>query len=212
MIGKTRGKLSNPWKIAALWLVLCAGPAAAEYPPFFTNSTLTIHPRLYYLHRHFDTPHTQESLALGGWAEFKSGEWHGLSFGLTPYTSQRLEGSDENDGGGLLQAGQHGYTVLGQAYARWSGWDSQVTLHRQILDTPLLNSFDVKMTPITFEAYTLENRSLTNLTLTFSQVEEIKTWTATSFQSLSQAAGFDGTDEGMVRTGEMGNRIDRRHR
>ncbi|MBU1910698.1 MAG: OprD family porin [Verrucomicrobia bacterium] len=204
--GKTRGPTATPWIIAALWLATCARPAAAEFPPsfnipFITNSTLKIHSRLYYLHRHFDTPHTQLSLALGGWAEWESGAWHGWSFGLTPYTSQRLAGSDENDGGGLLQAGQKGYAVLGQAYVRWSGWASQITLHRQILETPLLNSFDAKMTPVTFEAYTFENRSFTNLTLTFSQVEKIKTWTATSFQSLSDAAGFDGTDDGMTMGG-----------
>ena len=26
---------------------------------FFTNATVAVHPRFYYLNRHFDTPHTQ---------------------------------------------------------------------------------------------------------------------------------------------------------
>jgi len=208
MPGKTRRPISNPWKLTVLLLAACAGLATAEplsllNTPFITNTTLKLHARGYYLHRHFDTPQTQETLALGGWVDLESGEWHGLSFGLTPYTSQRGAGADDRDGGGLLRTGQKGYTVLGQAYARWRGRDSEITLHRQILDTPMLNSFDVKMTPITFEAYTLENRSFTNLALTLSQVEKIKPWSATSFHSLSEAAGFAGTDDGMTLGGAV---------
>ena len=194
------------WIVSFVLFWLYAGLASAEIPPFpgsalITNSSLTVHTRLYYLNRHFDTPHTQESLALGGWVSWESGQWHGLSFGLTPYTSQRIVGSDEHDGASLLQPGQQGYTVLGQAYARWRGWDNQITLYRQILETPLLNTYDAKMTPVTFEAYTFENRSITNLTLTLSQVEKIKPWTESSFRSLSDAAGYDNTSDGITLAG-----------
>lgn len=169
--------------------------------PLITNSTLILHPRFYYLNRHFDTPCTQESMALGGWAFFESGEWYGLALGLAPYTSQRLAGSEKHDNASLLKSGQHGYTVLGQAYARWRGWDSQATLYRQTLETPLLNTYDVRMTPVTFEAYTFENRSLTNLVLTLSHVEKIKPWTETSFLSLSDAAGYSNTSDGITLAG-----------
>lgn len=192
--------------VPAALLAQCAGASAAEAVslrgvPFITNSSLTIHARAYNLNRHYDTPHTQESLALGGWLLFESGEWRGLSFGLAPYTSQRIAGPDEHDGGSLLQAGQRGYTVLGQAYARLRGWDTQVTLYRQILETPLLNSYDCKMTPVTFEAYVLVNSSITNLSVTVAQVEKIKTWTASSFRSLGEAAGYDNTSDGITLAG-----------
>lgn len=175
-----------------------AAPVTGSAAALLTNSTFTLHPRMYYLNRHFDTPHTQESLALGGWVQWESGPWHGLQLGLVPYTSQRIAGEEEHDGASLLQPGQQGYTVLGQAYARWSGWDSQVVLYRQLLETPLLNSYDVKMTPVTFEAYTLVNQSVPGLTATFSQVEKIKPWTDSSFLSLSDAAGYADTDDGLT--------------
>ena len=194
---------SGRWKWIAGLSVLWTAWVSPVFPapldsPFFTNATLTLHPRFYYLNRHFDTPRTQETLALGGWVEMKSGEWMGLSFGVVPYTSQRLAGEENHDGASLLKAGQEGYAVLGQAYARWSGWDSEVTLHRQMLDTPMLNSYDVKMTPVTFEAYTFINHAISNLTVTLSQVQTIKGWTETSFHSLSEAAGFDHTDDGLT--------------
>lgn len=132
---------------------------------------------------------------------WESGEWCGLSFGLAPYTSQRIVGSDKHDGASLLQSDQLGYTVLGQAYARWRGLDSQITLYRQVLETPLLNTYDCKMTPVTFEAYTIANNSISNLTLTVSQVEKIKTWTASSFRSLSESAGYENTSDGITLAG-----------
>jgi outer membrane porin, OprD family len=191
-----------------IWMAFALGllipPASFAFPtntPFITDASLTLHPRLYYINRHFDTPSLQESLAIGGWVDLKTGEWMGLSFGLTPYTSQWLAGDEEDDGGGLLQEGQEGYSVLGQAYVKWSGWDSHITLYRQLIDTPFLSSFDVKMVPVTFEAYTLVNQSISNLTVTLSQVEHIKPWTATSFQSFSEAAGLDGSDDGMTLAG-----------
>jgi len=186
--------------LLGLWTI----PARSDTPlqmPFFSDASITLHPRMYYINRHFDTPQTQETLAMGGWVELKSGAWNGLSFGLTPYTSQWLAGSKDHDGGGLLQEGQKSYTVLGEAYAQWKGLDSKVILYRQLLDTPFLNSFDVKMVPVTYEAYTLVNQSISNLTLTLSQVEHIKPWTSTSFQSFSEAAGLDGSDDGMTLAG-----------
>jgi len=186
--------------VMSLWMT----PAAMASPtqtPFLSDASLTLHPRLYYINRYFDTPQTQETLAMGGWVELKSGAWNGLSVGLTPYTSQWLAGSKEHDGGGLLQEGQKGYSVLGLAYAQWQGLDSKVILYRQQLDTPFLESFDVKMVPVTYEAYTFVNQSISNLTFTLSQVEHIKPWTSTTFQSFSEAAELDGSDDGMTLAG-----------
>ena len=197
---------SSAWKRGGALALLGMGFAATgssvlSEVPFFADAAAGVHPRFYYLNRHFDTPHTQETMALGGGVELKTGEWMGLSFGAVPYTSQRLAGEDPHDGASLLKAGQEGYSVLGQAHARWRGWDSEITLHRQILDTPMLNSYDVKMTPVTFEACTYVNRSVSNLTITLSQVDAIKGWTETSFRSPSEAAGFDDTDEGITLAG-----------
>jgi outer membrane OprD family porin len=194
----------NSLILTAVLLGLWTTPARSDTPlqtPFFSEASITLHPRLYYINRHFDTPQTQETLAVGGWVELKSGAWNGIRIGLTPYTSQWLAGSKDHDGGGLLQEGQKSYSVLGEAYVQWQGLDSTVTLYRQLIDTPFLNSFDVKMVPVTFEAYTLVNQSISNLTLTLSQVEHIKPWTSTSFQSFSEAAGLDGSDDGMTLAG-----------
>ena len=159
-----------------------------------TQAQVEVHPRLYYMYRHFSEPRTQESFALGGWAAFESGEWNGLKFGLTPYTSQKLYGDKDRDGANLLASGQEGYTVLGEAYVELERWRSSLKFWRQTLDTPFINPFDAKMTPVTVEALTLQSVAVSNVTLMASHVFGIKPWTSTRFVSLTEAAGVHDTN------------------
>src|SRR6266850_2977635 len=60
-------------------------------------------------------------------------------------------------GTSLLQEGQRGYAVLGQLYARVKLFEGQfLSLYRQIYDTPYMNRNDSRMTPNTFEGYSLQ--------------------------------------------------------
>ena len=55
---------------------------------------------------------------IGGWAGMKTGYFlDHIAFGLTGYTSQPVYAPESRDGTLLLEAGQEGYTVLGEAYA-----------------------------------------------------------------------------------------------
>ncbi len=188
--------------IAGAWSNRVAFAAVTNYP-LVEGACLKIHPRMYYMRRHFDEPKTQSALALGGWLDFESGRWHGFSVGLAPYTSQRLYGPDSEAGSRLLKSDQAGYTVLGQAWAQYERWDSRLRLYRQILDTPFLNPYDYRMTPVTVEAYTFESAALTNFLFMLSQVERIKGWNDSSFCYLSDAAGYAGTDDGLTLAGAV---------
>ncbi|HBA85374.1 MAG TPA: hypothetical protein DCZ95_14905 [Verrucomicrobia bacterium] len=180
--------------VPAFATILCCLAGASFAENFTPIAQLDLHPRVYYMNRHFSTPLTQESLAAGGWLDVRSGSWHGLSLSLSPYTSQRLQGDEDKDGGGLLAPGQKGYTVLGQAYLQADWNRTSLRLYRQILESPFINSFDVRMTPKTVEAYTLDQRFTTNLVLKLSQVEGIKDWNGTTFQSMTDAAGIEEAD------------------
>ncbi len=151
--------------------------------------------RAYYLHRDFERAGLQESLALGAWAVYTSPEWHGLSFGLGGYTSQPFLVDDpRHDGGGLLAAGQSGYSVLGQAWLQARLGDTSLRLGRLELDSPFINPFDVKMVPVTFEGALLTDHSLPGLRLTAAHLIGIKPWTDTTFQPFSRAAGVGGEE------------------
>lgn len=163
---------------------------------FIRQSRLDLKGRVYYMNRHFDGEGTQESLAVGGWADYESAYWHGIGAGFAVYTSQGLLFTDKDKSGtGLLNDNQGGYTVLGQAYIQALVSKTRIRGYRQALDTPLLNRYDCKMTPVTFEALTIESRDIPSVLLTLSHVTGIKGWTDTTYQSPTVAAGFPDEDQ-----------------
>lgn len=152
--------------------------------------------RAYFLHRDFARSGLQKSLALGLWATYQSPEWRGLSLGLAGYTSQPFLIDDPaHDGGGLLAGGQTGFSVLGQAWLQGRLGKTSLKLGRQILETPLINSYDVKMVPVTLEGAVLSDASFQGLQLTAGHLTGIKPWIDTTFQAMSQAAGLAGSEE-----------------
>jgi hypothetical protein len=157
---------------------------------------LSLKGRAYYLYRHFERDGLQESLALGMWAVYESPQWKGLSFGLGGYTSQPFLIDDSaHGGGGLLTDSQTGFSVLGQAWLQGQVGENRLRLGRQILETPFINSYDVKMVPVTLEGAAFTNNSVKGLDLTAAHLTGIKPWTDTTFQAMSQAAGIAGSEE-----------------
>ena len=114
--------------------------------------------RTFYLDRDKFDDTKSESWAIGGSAGFKTGYFRErFAFGATGYTSQRLHGDDDEDGALLLQPGQEGYTVLGQLYGEFLfNEDTHLNFGRLSIDTPYINRNDVRMTPNTFEAITVQ--------------------------------------------------------
>ncbi|MCX5794404.1 MAG: OprD family outer membrane porin [Elusimicrobia bacterium] len=184
---------------AALALGLAAPLSAAEpgstLAGFLRVGKIDGDIRVMYMRRAFDLPQTQESLAGGGWLHYETPPWQGVSAGLAGYLSQRLgivPGS--RDGANLLAPGQTSYSVLGQAYLQAGRGRSRLKLYRQMLETPFLNSWDIKMVPVTYEAYTLVSSAVPHVEFTVSHVSRIKPWTSSRFLAMSAAAGFPGTD------------------
>ncbi len=170
---------------------------------FFTKGSLNGKARAYYMNRRFSRPHTDESLAVGGWLEYETALWYGLGAGAVVYTSQGLGifTDSERDGASLLAPGQQGYTVLGQAFLKAQLSETRAKVFRQALDTPLINPYDCKMTPKTVEAFTIESRDVPYLSILASHVTKIKGWTDSSFTSMSEYAGFEDTSEPVTLAG-----------
>jgi hypothetical protein len=158
--------------------------------------------RSYYMKRTYGIASPQESLAIGGWLGYQTPWWYNLKVGATVFTSQGLIFTDTDKGGaGILGPQQNGYTVLGDAYLKGKVSKTELTVFRQELDTPFINAHDVRMTPNTFEAYTITSQDLPLFTILASHVTKIKPWTDTSFESMSEAAGYAGTSEPVTMAG-----------
>jgi len=131
-----------------------------DTPPFFRDTKLDVNLRTYYLNAGNLTGPRNEALATGGSLSYQSG-WllDRLSVGSVFYTSLPLYGPADRDGTLLLEPGQKGYAVLGQLYARVRLVDNVfLNLYRYTYDTPYLSRHDDRMTPNTFEGYTLTGK------------------------------------------------------
>ena len=122
----------------------------------FDDATLTVHARSYYLDRTNPAPPNNVGWAAGGWVGYETG-WlfDAVRFGVVGYTSLPVSASSSTDGTLLFQPGPTGYAVLGQAYGKLRLWGQEFTGFRQLINQPEVNAQDNRMTPNTFEAYTL---------------------------------------------------------
>lgn len=128
-----------------------------DAPPFFRDTKLDLNLRSYYFRRDKFDDSVSSAWAMGGALAYKSG-WllDRLQVGTTFYWSENLYGPKDKDGTLLLKPGQHGYEVLGQLYGRVKLIDDHiVNLYRYEYNTPFIGKNDNRMTPNTFEGYTL---------------------------------------------------------
>jgi hypothetical protein len=128
-----------------------------ELAPFFRDTTFGAQARSYFLNRRkFDSSY-QEAWALGGSLAYLSGYLADhFRVGAVGYTSQRLYGPEDKDGTLLLEPDQQGYTVLGQIYGEIRFTDQlSAAFGKKEYNTPFINKNDVRMTPNTFQGYSL---------------------------------------------------------
>lgn len=175
----------------------------------FRDTEFRFNLRTMYLDRDKFDGSENESLAIGGWAGLKTGYFfEHLSFGVTGYTSQHLYGDESKDGALLLAPGQEGYSVLGELYADIRiVEDLNLYVGRKEYDTPFINRNDVRMTPNTFEAITLQGK------LTFDDengsikyglgyFDTIKERNSDEFVSMAEDAGAE-VDRGVWTAGGL---------
>jgi hypothetical protein len=174
-----------------------------DLAPFLRDTSLYLKPRTYYFNRQRDETTDSQAWAAGGALEYRSGRWRDrLSVGATLYTSQKLYGPDDKPGSGLLKPIQQGFTVLGEAYldVRVTE-DTHLRLFRQSMNLPYINRTDGRMVPNTFEAYNFVNSDNPNYNYIVGHVEKIKRRASDDFVYMSEAAGADGTSEGLSMAG-----------
>ncbi|WP_455756855.1 OprD family outer membrane porin [Sulfurimonas sp.] len=97
--------------------------------------------------------------AVGGQLKYETAAYHGLSLGAAMYTSNSissLSGDDKKaEYNEDLASSEKDYTELAEAYVNYSSGGLNIRAGRQLIDTPLADSDDIRMTPHTFEAYVI---------------------------------------------------------
>lgn len=177
--------------------------ALQNAPPFIRDTEIGLKPRTYYYKQDQPGIHDPEAWAAGGSINYRSGLLADhFRIGAELYTSQPVYAPSNHDGTLLLQPGQEGYTVLGQAYGQLSFWDEELlTAGRKEYKTPYVNPQFNRMTPNTFEGITLQGRFTGPLgkkqfDYLAGYLSEIKLRNADEFIPMSQAAGLSPEKSG----------------
>ena len=132
-----------------------------DLSPFFRDTRVDLHLRTYYFNQTNPNGSAQEALATGGWLAYQSG-WllDTFAVGAVGYLSEPLYAPGDRGGTLLLETGQNGYAVLGQAWAALRYKDYALLKGpRQLVDQGYVNPYDSRMTPNTFEGVTLSGKA-----------------------------------------------------
>ncbi|HSB05702.1 MAG TPA: OprD family outer membrane porin [Thermodesulfobacteriota bacterium] len=168
-------------------------------PSFLRDTKLGLNARSYYFYRDNypgSSPQINEAWAIGGSLSYQSG-WllDYFSVGTVLYTSQPLYAPEDRGGTELLEPGQKGYTVVGQLFGRVKLFeDNFINIYRYEYDTPYINKFESRMTPNTFEGYTVtgvyggKDRAF-GFNYGFGYIDKIKPKNSDEFIWMSKAAG-----------------------
>jgi hypothetical protein len=165
---------------------------------FLADTDLRVHFRSYYFNRTNPNDTVNEAWAFGGWVSYQSG-WllDTFAMGATLYGAAPLYAPDTRDGTLLLQPGQEGYYVPGEAWGALRYKDYALLRgYRQLVEQSYINPQDNRMTPNTFEGVTLGGK-VGWLQYLAGYLWQIKPRNADEFISMAEKAGAAGSDDGV---------------
>lgn len=141
--------------------------------------------------------------ALGGHYHFNTKRWNGLMIGAEAYTVLNL-GINQNFlnlNGDFFDENGKSFILLSQAYLDGKWDNTEIKLGRQVLDTPHADSDDIRMIPNYFEAYTITNTDIDDLTLTAGLIRKMAGWenaiNSADFVNVGETLGTSKESDGI---------------
>jgi len=115
---------------------------------------------------------------LGGKVELATRTYKGFEAVVTAYgTAKAGSGRNETDGDYLNNGKENSnYALLGQAFLRYSNKDSFIQAGRFELDTPLMNSDDIRIVPNLFQGVYGVLSPIENITLQAGYISRMAGW------------------------------------
>lgn len=134
------------------------------------------------------------ALTAGGILSYKTAPYEGFSSGVSFFSSNGITSLTQMPESGQthnLNLDGSSINVLGEAYLQYNGYDTVVKYGRQRLDLPLANDYYNRMLPNSFEALSVENRSLPNVTFKGAYITGWKYKGSDTFVSPTYTYGVD---------------------
>ncbi len=115
--------------------------------------------------------------AFGGRLAFetKADHLYGFSGGVGYYTANDLSTNHDDVSARAPFTPTVDVDILGEAFLRYTGYDTVATAGRQLIDTPFANPADAFVVPVTFTGYSIINKSVPGLTINAHHILSVKT-------------------------------------
>lgn len=174
-----------------------------DAPVFLRDTKIQANSRTYWFGEDQFSFNEPEAFTTGGWLSYESGylaDFFQLRSAL--YTTQPLyANADAGETDNLSPDGDQ-ITTLGQIHGRMKFAGQEIVAGRQLVRTPYINPYDIRMIPLTFEGVVLlpedQNAKLDYMA---SYLTRYKPWDESGFISFSEGLGVVGHDEGVLITG-----------
>lgn len=118
----------------------------------------------------------QNTAGFGGKLGLESGDYRGWRLRAAWYTTQDLGLARDNPrqtDAYMFGLDKRPYSLWGEAQLIYSRGRSRLTLGRQEIQSPLINSYEYRIIPNLFDAYVLSSRELPGTTLTLGYVGQM---------------------------------------
>jgi len=139
--------------------------------------------------------------ALAGHTHFDTTRWNGVKFDAEVYTVLNL-GINQNPlsvNGDFFDDTGKSFILLSQVHLDGKWGNTEIKLGRQTLDTPHADSDDIRMMPNYFEAYTITNTDIDDLTLSAGLIRKMAGWengvNAQQFVNVGETLGTEHIDD-----------------
>ena len=106
--------------------------------------------------------------SIGGILKYETAAWYEIKLGVAAYVSQKLHfatGNDARLNPDFFDTEGKSFAYVGEAYIDYSTNDLSLRVGRQLIDTPLADSDDIRMHPNSFEAAMATYRGIEGTTL-----------------------------------------------
>ncbi|SFP79239.1 OprD family outer membrane porin [Hydrogenimonas thermophila] len=155
-----------------------------------------------------------KSFAIGGHLHLGSKRWHGVKVSFESYAVKDLTllyNSDDTNRDFFDSQG-NGFITLSQAFIDGKFKNTTIKLGRQMINTPHLDSDDIRMMPNYFQAFVIKNSDFKNLELTVAKVDKMAGWEngldSSKFIDIEKVAGSDKNSDGLYMLSAVYNGIE----
>ena len=141
--------------------------------------------------------------ALAGHFHLYSKRWHGFMVGAEAYAvlNSQIDQSAHTVNGDFFDDEGKSFIILSQAYLDGKWGNTEIKLGRQSVDTPHADSDDIRIMPNYFEAYTITNTDIENLTLTAGFIDKMAGWensvNSAKFVDVGETLGAGNKSDGV---------------